>query len=634
MTFILILATVFMVVKQSTDQFAEITTDRESSANINQAVARATEVDEFFQTYKEKIKIVASILKNEVFQKKKRSFINICGTEEVDDLHANKEGSQSVVQKDDLDSLALSFCDDKSLISVEIRSINDKNSIPARVVKGSYLAGYKDLSGQDLTPHFIDTLRRYQESYNRFDFSAVFAGQVEIRNSAFKGGAPLISMGIPLVRDELGNFTDIAVAEIGLDRLQKVFSKSSDRMTYLIDKEGNLLAHPNEKLVYSATPMNSSAIVDHALHKVNQNYQSTEPFVDPFTEKSSIGAYAKTRYGVTVIAQTSEEFIKDAATSVRRQSIYTTGKILSLSLLIIFLLSFSLTVPIENLVRMATEIAKGNFHVKSNVTSKDEVGALAAAFDDMVVGLEERDKVKNVLNKFHGSAIMDDLLSGNLELGGQNKEVTVFFSDIRDFTKFSEGHTPEEVVHMLNEYFQVMVGIINRNHGVVDKFIGDAIMAVWGAPNKSDDDTYNAIKACLEMRIALEELNKKRAGRGEVPIKIGIGIHTGRAISGNIGSDERMEYTVIGDAVNTAARIEASTKAFGTDLLISGEAAKIVINRFMVEEAGAVEVKGKEEPLRLNKVRGFIDENGHPVEVRTEFSDYEVGSDAKVKLVG
>ena len=283
---------------------------------------------------------------------------------------------------------------------------------------------------------------------------------------------------------------------------------------------------------------------------------------------------------------------------------------------------------------MATEIAKGNFHVKSNVTSKDEVGALAAAFDDMVVGLEERDKVKNVLNKFHGSAIMDDLLSGNLELGGQNKEVTVFFSDIRDFTKFSEGHTPEEVVHMLNEYFQVMVGIINRNHGVVDKFIGDAIMAVWGAPNKSDDDTYNAIKACLEMRIALEELNKKRAGRGEVPIKIGIGIHTGRAISGNIGSDERMEYTVIGDAVNTAARIEASTKAFGTDLLISGEAAKIVINRFMVEEAGAVEVKGKEEPLRLNKVRGFIDENGHPVEVRTEFSDYEVGSDAKVKLVG
>ena len=295
--------------------------------------------------------------------------------------------------------------------------------------------------------------------------------------------------------------------------------------------------------------------------------------------------------------------------------------------------SISLTSPIERLVDMATEVAAGNFEVQSNVSSKDEVGALGSAFDEMVVGLQERDKVKNVLNKFHGSAVTEDLLKGDLALGGSRKDVTVFFSDIRDFTKFSEGHTPEEVVEMLNEYFAIMVSIINQHGGVVDKFIGDAIMAIWGAPEPSDRDAFNAVRACLEMRKQLEVLNHKRVERGQVPIKIGIGIHTGKAIAGNIGSDERMEYTVIGDSVNTAARIEASTKAFGTDLLISGETMEIIQDEFLIEQAGQVEVKGKSQPLTLNKVRGYVDENGQEVRIQTEWSDFE-GADAdKVKMV-
>src|SRR5262249_35275606 len=151
-------------------------------------------------------------------------------------------------------------------------------------------------------------------------------------------------------------------------------------------------------------------------------------------------------------------------------------------------------------------------------------------------------------------SVTEDLLKGNLELGGSKKMVTVFFSDIRGFTAFSEGHTPEQVVQMLNEYFQIMVGIINKHGGIVDKFIGDAIMAVWGAPNATDRDTQNAVKACIEMRQALNSLNELRAGRGQVPIKIGMGLHRGEAISGTIGSSERMEYTVIGDTVNQSSR--------------------------------------------------------------------------------
>ena len=186
---------------------------------------------------------------------------------------------------------------------------------------------------------------------------------------------------------------------------------------------------------------------------------------------------------------------------------------------------------------------------------------------------------------------------------------------------------------MLNEYFGIMVRIINANHGIVDKFIGDAIMAVWGAPKSTGQDSYWCIKASLEMRTALAELNNVRNGRGQTPIMIGMGVHSGKAISGTIGSDERMEYTVIGDTVNQTSRIEASTKAFGTDLLISHETAEQIKHKFHLEFAGAAEVKGKTEPLRMYKVKGYITESGEIIEVKTPYSDYEKGDADKVKVV-
>ncbi|MCB0361212.1 MAG: adenylate/guanylate cyclase domain-containing protein, partial [Bdellovibrionales bacterium] len=167
---------------------------------------------------------------------------------------------------------------------------------------------------------------------------------------------------------------------------------------------------------------------------------------------------------------------------------------------------------------------------------------------------------------------------------------------------------------------------------VVDKFIGDAIMAVWGAPNPTERDSHKAVKACIEMRQALEKLNELRLGRQQVAIKMGIGLHCGPVISGTIGSNERMEYTVIGDTVNQASRIEASTKSFGTDLLLSEEIANIVKSEFVLEEAGKVEVKGKTQPLCLFKVRGYYAESGEPVLVQTPYSDYASGDSDKIKI--
>jgi adenylate cyclase len=186
---------------------------------------------------------------------------------------------------------------------------------------------------------------------------------------------------------------------------------------------------------------------------------------------------------------------------------------------------------------------------------------------------------------------------------------------------------------MLNEYFTEMVKVIYAHHGDVDKFIGDAIMARWGAPKSTGDDAYHAVMASLEMRLALEQLNQKRALRGDIPIRIGMGVHFGETISGTIGSDDRMEYTVIGDTVNMASRIEASTKAFGTDLLLSEDIAKLVKDRFILEAAGSAEVKGKAEALKFFKVRGYIDGAGKKVIVKTPWSDYKAEAAEKINVV-
>ncbi len=359
-------------------------------------------------------------------------------------------------------------------------------------------------------------------------------------------------------------------------------------------------------------------------------------FHDPELDKDFLGAYAKTSFGATVFSTIETEKVLAPAQKVRLEAFKIAGYFLSITLFLVFIVSLSLTSPLENLAGLIELVSKGNFNVKASSKIKgyfkDEVTELATAFDNMTEGLKERDKVKNLFNKFHGSSITDDLMKGDLSLGGSNKDVVIFFSDIRGFTAFSEKRPPEEVVEMLNEYFGVMVGIINKNHGVVDKFIGDAIMAVWGAPKSSPKDAHYAVTACLEMRKALNDLNTKRIAKNQPAINIGMGLHSGRAISGTIGSNERMEYTVIGNTVNTGSRIEASTKAFGADLLISETVFEKIGDAFKTEYVGSAEVKGRSEPLKLFKVRAYKTDTGHYVEVKTPYSDYEPEKADKVKI--
>ena len=214
----------------------------------------------------------------------------------------------------------------------------------------------------------------------------------------------------------------------------------------------------------------------------------------------------------------------------------------------------------------------------------------------------EKRYLKLAFQHYVPPAVVEDLVSdaGALRLGGEKRELTVLFSDIRGFTTLSEGMQPEELVKLMNEYFTVMTERVFANRGSLDKYIGDAIMAVYGAPVVESDHPALACRSALDMMRALDELQQKWRPMGLPAIGIGVGINTGPMIVGNMGSSTRFNYTVVGDAVNLASRIESLNKNYGTSILISEYTYERVKGEFPnVREVDSVKVRGREQPVRL-----------------------------------
>lgn len=451
-------------------------------------------------------------------------------------------------------------------------------------------------------------------------------GKLVITSSGADLREPFLLLGTPVVKDN-GVVTHWAWGFFKLNRLQASFESRSGFKVYLIDNRGHVIVHPDEKMTLAATNLSQkkmiSALIKEELRRKQQYSNDT------------LYSAAKTAYGPMVIGEVAQASILAPAKLVKETSTFILGLVLSISFFLSFLFSQSLSKNLEALTGFAHRIAQGDFNVEvsKEIRSRDEVGILAVAFDDMTVGLRERDKIKNMFTKFHGTEITEQLMNQEDMRKGKECEAVVFFSDIRGFTDFSNDRSAEEVVEMLNSYFEVMVMIINKHGGVVDKFVGDAIMAIWGAPTGTEDDAKKAVAACLDMRMALELFNDERLRQGLVPIKIGMGLHAGPVVAGTVGSNDRLEYTVIGDTVNIASRIESATKSYGTDLLISEEVLKLLDDEFLVIKAGVTKVKGKDKPLKLARVTGRYDSHGNPQIYATPYSQYDVEEDEKVELI-
>lgn len=214
---------------------------------------------------------------------------------------------------------------------------------------------------------------------------------------------------------------------------------------------------------------------------------------------------------------------------------------------------------------------------------------------------KEKQKIKEAFAKYVSSEVVDEVMKNpdQLKLGGDKKEITVFFSDIRGFTTISEGLTPERLVHLLNEYLSAMTEIVMKHKGLVDKYIGDAIMAFWGAPLEQENNAEMACETSLEMQKKLAELNRKWALEKWPTIKIGIGLNTGEAIIGNMGSYERFDYTAIGDNINLGSRLEGLTKQYGAGILASEATQKKAGRGFVFRKIDLVQVKGKHKPILI-----------------------------------
>jgi len=239
---------------------------------------------------------------------------------------------------------------------------------------------------------------------------------------------------------------------------------------------------------------------------------------------------------------------------------------------------------------------------------KEHIGSLLVLED-----ITSEKRLKGTLARYMTKEVSERLLeSGEEILGGQIQEAAVLFSDIRNFTSLSERLGARETVAMLNEYFTIMVDIIFDNNGILDKYIGDAMMAAFGIPFGGDDDTDRSVTAAIEMMCALKEFNQKRVHENKDAIKMGIGINTDEVLSGNIGSLKRMDYTMIGDGVNLAARLEGATKHYNTDILISDHSYRKLNNHFLCRELDRIKVKGKNEPVGIYEVLDFHDHESFP----------------------
>jgi adenylate cyclase len=269
------------------------------------------------------------------------------------------------------------------------------------------------------------------------------------------------------------------------------------------------------------------------------------------------------------------------------------GVATTVSLELTVLLSKSILRPIADLQRATDAVREGDLDAAVAVTTGDELGELAASFNQMVEGLREREKIREAFGTYLDKEVADYILSDAFDEDGVELDVSVLFCDVKDFTRFASGAEATEVVRSLNDLFEIVVPIVSRHGGHVDKFVGDGLVAVFGAPEPSDDHADCAVRAAIEM--AREANDSERDG-----LRIGVGVNSGRVVAGSIGGAGRLNFSVIGDSVNVAARVEAHTRETGDDVLITDETRRRLSEKVEVRARGSHELKGIEEPIVLH----------------------------------
>lgn len=406
-------------------------------------------------------------------------------------------------------------------------------------------------------------------------------GETIIINAApFFNGIPLLAMSFPAQ-----DFDNILVL-FSSETITDSFGTGANS-TFIVNYFGDVLVHPDQDLVSAGANLLQNPFIQECIANPGTIFDKR------FTDERGgefFGVSQKLNLAnIIVVSFINTSTVFEGINLTTKRNIYFSFGVWFLAVLLFYLFSKSISRPLEELKTAAERIAGGDYNLNLKSNSMDEIGILTASVQSM----------SNVLRNFE--AFTNKRLAllaqeGRLTTGGVYKNVTIFFSDIRSFTAISEKLSPAEVVSFLNDYMERMISCVILTGGTIDKFIGDAIMAHWGAVESAGSDGSDAlcgVRSALMMRASLRCFNKDRGGVKNPVIKIGCGLNSGAVVAGQIGSDERVVFTVIGGAVSFADRTETFNKAFCTDILITEQTWNLVKAHIIAEEMGVVTNDGR-----------------------------------------
>jgi class 3 adenylate cyclase len=303
----------------------------------------------------------------------------------------------------------------------------------------------------------------------------------------------------------------------------------------------------------------------------------------------------------------SDELVNREIMAMRYRLTIMSAVALVIGIIVAYALAGVSVQPVHALLRGVRAVGAGNLDQNIEIYRKDEIGVLTQAFNDMTGNLREKEFIKQTFERYVSKQLAERLLKrkDEIKLGGEEMTITILFSDIRRFTSLAERLPPKQVVELLNDYFTRMINVVTKYDGVVDKLMGDSVMALFGVPFPAVDDALQSVRCAIAMQKEVKEFNRIRTGEGLPTLEMGIGLNTGPVIAGNIGSKERMEYTVIGDSVNIAARLQGLAKP--GEVLVSEQTYRQVKGKVLATPMEPMTLKGKRIPVGVYRIDSLLE---------------------------
>jgi adenylate cyclase len=373
-------------------------------------------------------------------------------------------------------------------------------------------------------------------------------------------------------------------------------------MACLVSDNGNFLAHTNPAMESRHVLGDTQNPLELTMLREMQQ----KPYGTIVGRSQVIGYYRLQGAPLAIMLHAYESQIM--APILRFRFYYIMGGLLCLAVIVILIhLGIgSMVKGIRRISRKAARVARGEYGAPLEVQTQDEIGQLTRSFNDMVAGLKERDLLSNTFGRYVDQEVAAKLLAlpEATRLGGEKRQVVIMFSDIRDFTPIAEGLSPETTIHLVNSYFSRMVEVLRRHHGIIVDFLGDAILAFFDPLDGSLAPlAQEALQCALEMQQAMLGVNIAGIGHQLPPLRMGIGLHAGEVVVGNIGSETRAKYGIVGAAVNLAHRLQAQAR--GGEVVISQDVYRLVQGEVEVTREFQTRLKGIHDPVTLYAVGGL-----------------------------